>query len=60
MSKAKIKEQPKTVSLKCKNCPSIEAVEIPYPAPGTRLYRCTKCNYTWPISVGGSLNLNQL
>lgn len=52
----------KEVSMKCKNpkCASITAVEVPYPAPGTNLYRCVKCNHTWPVTVGGQMNLNQL
>ena len=56
--------QENTVSLKCKNpthqCPSITAVEIKQPNKAVRLYRCVKCNYTRPITVGGQLDLNQL
>jgi DNA-directed RNA polymerase subunit M/transcription elongation factor TFIIS len=50
-----------TVSLKCRNpkCKSITAIEIPY-QPGTRLYRCVKCNNTWTASVGGSFTLKSV
>lgn len=43
-----------TISMKCSNskCPSITAVELPY-KEGTRLYRCTKCNHTRAVQVGG-------
>lgn len=53
-----------TVNLKCRNpqkaCPSITAIEIKHPTSGVRLYQCTKCKFTWPISVGGSLNIHGL
>lgn len=55
------KTSEKTVFMKCKNpaCDSIEVVEIQY-SPGTRLYRCVKCNRPHPIQVGGNGDLRQL
>ena len=49
------------VNLKCRNprgCDSItaEIIKIPH-QDRQRLYRCTKCQHSWGINVGGSVNL---
>jgi hypothetical protein len=51
----------KRVFMRCKNpkCESIEVVEIAY-APGTRLYRCVKCNMHHPVQVGGKMDMRHL
>ena len=52
------------VNMKCRNptgkCQCMTAVIIFHPSKSTRLYQCTKCKHTWPISVGGEVNLNGL
>lgn len=52
----------KTVNMKCKKCPSMDAVVVDIGGDGSsashnRLYRCVKCNYSWGVSVGGNVNL---
>ena len=48
-----------TINMKCRNpkCPNITAVEIKVQKPGMRVYRCTKCNHTWVINVGGKFEI---
>lgn len=55
------KPEEKRVFMKCRNprCTSIEVVEIKY-APGTRLYRCPKCNHAVTVPVGGKVDLRSL
>jgi transposase-like protein len=50
----------KKLNIRCKNksCDSIEVVEIQIPNNGGRhLYRCVKCNTTWGVVTGGSVDL---
>lgn len=55
--------QEKIIHLKCRNtgCDSMTAIEIKVPSGihGRRIYRCTKCNHTWGVPVGGGV-LNNL
>jgi len=60
------KPGPKMIHMKCRNdsCTSIQATEITSGAAPEgsgashqRLYQCVKCNHTWHLSVGGSVNL---
>jgi hypothetical protein len=58
------KPQEKTINLKCRNtgrCDGMQATEIKVPSGlhGRRIYRCTKCNHTWGVPVGGGA-LNSL
>jgi len=55
-------EKPESLNLKCPNkkCKSITAIQLQYPAKGTRMYQCTECKRTWPITVGGQINLSQI
>lgn len=48
-----------TVNMKCRNpkCKSITSTEIRLPNKSQRVYRCTKCGYTWTINVGGFLDI---
>lgn len=49
-----------TVHIKCRSgrCESITAVIVKIPGQESqRLYRCTACNHTWGLNVGGSVNL---
>lgn len=49
---------PEELNMKCKQCPSITAIEVKYPGQGgRRLYRCVKCNFTWGLNVGGYLDI---
>ncbi len=59
-------DEPKTMkdlpvhNMHCKNqsCDSMQVVELPYPArTGTHLYRCIKCNTTWGVPTGGSVDI---
>lgn len=47
--------------MKCRNakCDSIEVVEMKY-AAGTRLYQCVKCKRSFPVMVGGKMDLRLL
>jgi hypothetical protein len=56
-----LKEEVKipTINMKCRNpkCDSIVAVEVLIPnsdSTGHRIYRCTKCNHTYGVAVGGT------
>jgi transposase-like protein len=50
--------QPETHNMKCKRCDSMTAFEMKFPnSGGRRMYRCTKCNFTWSIVVGGSIDI---
>lgn len=54
--------QEETVHLKCRSrgCDGMTAVEIKIKGQersGRHIYRCTECNHTWGVPVGGSLNL---
>lgn len=56
------KPQEEVIHLKCRNgkCDSITAVEIKIKGQertGRHIYRCTKCNATWGVPVGGAVNL---
>ena len=45
---------------KNKNCDSITVTTLPIPleaSGGRRMYRCTKCNTTWGVQVGGSIDI---
>lgn len=50
-----------TVHMKCRNtgnCEAMTAVIMRIPGQDSmRMYRCTACNHTWGLSVGGSVNL---
>lgn len=50
----------KTINMKCHNpkCSSITAVELKIPKGGNsnRLYQCTRCHFTWSVSVGGNFS----
>lgn len=50
-----------TINMKCRrggNCESITAVVVRIPGQEhVRMYRCTECNHTWGLNVGGSVNL---
>lgn len=50
--------QPEEVNMKCKKCDSTTAIEVKYPGQGgRRMYRCTKCPFTWGINVGGFVDV---
>lgn len=53
--------KPETFHMKCRNpsgrCDNMMAVAIKVPGTNNRMYRCTKCNHTWGINVGGNVNL---
>jgi transposase-like protein len=55
---------PEVVNLKCRNpmkaCPSMTATKVEHPSKTLRLYQCTACKHTWPISVGGEFNVGSL
>jgi hypothetical protein len=51
--------EPKRHNMRCRNssnCDSMEVVEINANTPGRRIYRCVKCNVTWGVPVGGSVD----
>jgi DNA-directed RNA polymerase subunit M/transcription elongation factor TFIIS len=59
------KAEPAFQHMKCRNenCQSVQAREIVSSsappgagAPHNRLYQCVKCNHTWSLGVGGSVN----
>lgn len=47
------------VNMKCRKagCDSITAVQMPIGQPGSRLYRCVKCNHSWGLNVGGHIDI---
>lgn len=57
------KPQEKVLNLKCRDrrCDGMTAIQIEVPSGlhGRRIYRCTKCNHTWGVPVGGGA-LNNL
>jgi ribosomal protein S27E len=61
MTAPKAAADPKPVFMKCTNpkCDSIQVVEVAY-APGTRLYRCVKCNTSRTVRVGGKMDMQHL
>lgn len=49
-----------TVHLKCRRegCDSMTSVIVKIPGQeAQRMYRCTTCNHTWGLNVGGPVNL---
>ncbi len=55
-------EEPVVHNMRCKNknCDSITVTTLPIPleaSGGRRMYRCTKCNTTWGVQVGGSIDI---
>jgi hypothetical protein len=52
---------PKVHNMRCKNkgnCDSMEVTEIVMPGgTGRHVYRCVKCNTTWGVVTGGSVDL---
>jgi hypothetical protein len=53
-------QEQKTLNMRCKNkgCDSIEVVEMMAPNNvGRHIYRCVKCNTTWGVMTGGSVDL---
>lgn len=50
-----------TVLMKCRRgdgCDSMTAVVMKIPGQeSVRMYRCTGCNHTWGLNVGGAVNL---
>ena len=52
-------KEPQKHNMKCRNkdCPSIEVVEMMIPGmAGRHVYRCVKCNLTWSVATGGSVD----
>lgn len=49
------------VHMRCRNtgrCDSMVAVIMKIPGhEAMRMYRCTECNHTWGINIGGAVNL---
>jgi hypothetical protein len=49
------------INMRCRSggrCDSMTAVIMKIPGQESlRMYRCTGCNHTWGLNVGGSVNL---
>ncbi len=53
-------EAPKIHNMRCKNtgCDSMQVTEMKIPGlAGRHVYRCVKCNTTWGVVTGGSVDL---
>ena len=55
-------KEPEVVHMSCRRgtsaCNSMTATVIVVAGqPQRRMYRCTKCNHTWGLNVGGAVNL---
>jgi hypothetical protein len=51
--------EPKIHNMRCKNknCDSMQVTEMVIPGmAGRHMYRCIKCNTTWGVVTGGSVD----
>lgn len=53
------KAEPTLHNMKCRKqgCNGMQAVAIEIPGQTSRMYRCSTCNHTWGLNVGGAFNL---
>ena len=53
-------QEPEKLNMRCKNksCDSMQVTEMKVPGNvGRHLYRCVKCNTTFSVVTGGSVDL---